>query len=95
MSEKETFIADPDDRRGAETAAILAEKFKPEKQKKSVGRPKKIISDEREKDMWHDAAIAAINTYDIKHPNNLNKAFDFADEYVRQARERMEKVTTS
>lgn len=93
MSEKEMFINDPDDRRSAETAAMLAERFKGDEPKRPVGRPKKIISDEREKDMWHDAAIAAIRTMNINHVGRLNAAFDFADEYVRIARERMEEVT--
>jgi hypothetical protein len=92
MAEKEKFVVDPDDKRGEETAALLAERFKDET-KRPVGRPKKLISDEREKDMWHDAAITAIRVMNINHQSQLSKAFDFADEYMRIAREKIEEIS--
>jgi hypothetical protein len=93
--EQETFINDPEEKRAAETAKLLADRFEPEPAKRPVGRPKKIISDEREKQMWHDAAIAAIASMQINHIGHIQKAFDFADEYVRLSKDRMEQASTS
>lgn len=88
MEEKETFV-DPEDKRALETAKDLNERFAPEQEKRPVGRPRKIISDEREKQMWMEAAVAFLTTLEIKHPNQLGKVFDYADEFVKQARDRI------
>ena len=87
MAAKNDKSTDQDDMRASATDKLLNAKFdaleKANQVKRGPGRPKKDDSSEKAKQLWHDAMMTTMASFQVKAPTQLDACSKIADEYVR------------